>query len=276
MFRRLSLFLGLIFLSSSLLYGQSETLSAEDCGITALVTCAKMIGQDQLGIVTSPLRTTPKDLLWIVPFGVAMGLGLDYDAHAMRTLGVDPSRENKFKKVSDYGGLYGPAASAAIGYFLGAKTGNSQLRDTGVLAGEAMVDATIVDQAMKYAIDRERPNTGDGTGRFWPHGLKTWPDGGSMPSEHTMNVWAFAHVVAAQYDGWRTRLAVYSLATTVSASRVMARDHFPSDVVVGSTFGYLIGGFVVRHRSPEKRYFSLSTVNTANGRGLQLSYNFAR
>ena len=28
-----------------------------------------------------------------------------------------------------------------------------------------------------------------------------------------------------------------------------ARKHFPSDVLVGSTFGYLIGGYVVHHHA---------------------------
>ena len=67
----------------------------------------------------------------------------------------------------------------------------------------------------------------------------------------------------------------YSLATTVSASRVIARQHFPSDVVVGSVFGYLIGGYVVHRRSRESGYISLSSLATPNGRGFQLSYNFA-
>ncbi len=30
-----------------------------------------------------------------------------------------------------------------------------------------------------------------------------------------------------------------------------ARQHFPSDVLVGGTLGYLIGGYVVRHRAAE-------------------------
>jgi hypothetical protein len=32
---------------------------------------------------------------------------------------------------------------------------------------------------------------------------------------------------------------------------VTARQHFPSDVLVGGTFGYLIGGYVVRHHAAE-------------------------
>jgi len=96
-----------------------------------------------------------------------------------------------------------------------------------------------------------------------------------MPSGHSLTAWSMAHVVAARYPGWRVRLVAYGLATTVSASRVMARQHFPSDVVVGSTLGYLIGGYVVRKRGEPSKSFTFSMVDTPNGRGMQLSYNFS-
>jgi hypothetical protein len=43
--------------------------------------------------------------------------------------------------------------------------------------------------------------------------------------------------------------SAYGFATAISADCITARQHFPSDVVVGSTFGYLIGGYVVRRHS---------------------------
>jgi membrane-associated phospholipid phosphatase len=98
-----------------------------------------------------------------------------------------------------------------------------------------------------------------------------------MPSEHTMNVWAFAHVVAGQYDGIATKSLVYGVATTVSVSRVLARQHFPSDVLVGSTFGWLIGGYVLHHRSLERgSLLDLSTVETPLGSGVQVRVNLSR
>jgi membrane-associated phospholipid phosphatase len=211
-----------------------------------------------------------------VPFGVATGFAIDYDAHAIRSLGVHPSREDKFKKFSDYAGLYGPTAAPVIGYFVAAGTHNEYLKESSVLAGEATLDATIIAQALKYSTNRQDPLQGDGTGRFWPHGPGSWPDGQSMPSEHAMVAWSFARVVAGQYSGIGTKITVYSLATAVSVSRVLARQHFPSDVVVGSTFGYLIGDYVFRHRSREAVLFSFSPVNTLNGRGVQLNINLNR
>src|SRR5581483_12074673 len=109
------------------------------------------------------------------------------------------------------------------------------------------------------------------------HGTKTWPDGQSMPSNHSIIAWSFAHAVAARYPGWGTRLAVYGLASTVSVSRVLAREHFPSDVLVGSTFGYLIGGYVLHHRSQEHgTLLDLSTVETPLGSGVQVNVRLGR
>ena len=248
----------------------------DDCTLHSIKPCIVHVAQDQVGIITSPLRISGKDLLWIAPFGVATGLAIDYDAHAMRSLGSNPSREEKFKKFSDYVGLYGPTAAPVIGYLVAAGTHNDYLQESSVLAGEATLDALILNEGLKYAINRERPNQGDGTGRFWPHGTATWPDGQSMPSNHCMIAWSFARVIAGQYNGVGTKVVVYSLATAVSASRVLSREHFPSDVIVGSTFGYFIGDYVFRHRSRQASLFSLSAVNTFNGKGVQLDINLGR
>lgn len=253
----------------------AQSAPQQECLLSTLKICAIHVVQDEVGILASPARTRPKDLLWLVPFGVATGVALHYDAEAMSDLGVNPQRENHFETISNIGAFYLPLAASATGYFIGDVRHNDLLRETSVLSAESMADATILNQGLKYAIDRQDPTQGDGTGRFWPHGPSTWPDGQSMPSEHAMNAWAFAHAVALQYNGPATKAVVYSLATTVSISRVLARQHFPSDVVVGSVFGYLIGGYVVHRRSREAGYLSVSSVATPNGRGIQLSYNFA-
>ncbi len=67
-----------------------------------------------------------------------------------------------------------------------------------------------------------------------------------------MLVWSIASVIAHEYPGPLTQVAVYGLATAVSASRVMGKQHFPSDVIIGSAIGWLIGREVYRaHHDPE-------------------------
>jgi PAP2 superfamily len=267
-----------IVVAFSAISGSAQVSAPKDCRVSTLQICALHIAQDEVGIITAPFHLQASSLLWIAPFGVATGVAIDKDAEAMRALGVDLSREKEFRRVSDYGGIYGPSAAVFVGYIAGSATHNDHLKETAVLTGEAMVDSVILNKGLEYAINRQDPMQGDGTGRFWPHGVKTWPDGQSMPSDHSILAWSFAHVVASQYNGIGTQLLVYSLATTVSASRVIAREHFPSDVFVGSALGYIIGGYVVRRRSTESAWqrLSVSSLSTPNGRGLQVEYNLAR
>lgn len=247
------------------------------CDATHLQVCVRHVAQDEAGILLSPLRAPKGQLFWLLPFGAATGVAVHYDADAIQDLGVNPTREDHFNKLSDYAGLYAPFAAAGAGYAAGSVRGNDYLKETAVLSAEAMADAGILDEGLKYALDREYPQLDNARGGLWPHGPKDWPNTPSMPSEHAMNIWAFAHVVSGQYDGLATKALVYGAATTVSVSRVIARQHFPSDVLVGSTLGWLVGGYVLHHRSREHgSLFDVSAVQTPNGRGLELRFNLSR
>ncbi|MGA8528502.1 MAG: phosphatase PAP2 family protein [Acidobacteriaceae bacterium] len=247
------------------------------CRLSSLGVCLRDVVEDEKGIVLSPLRAPAGYLLWAVPWTIGTVVTTYYDTGMIQDLGVNPTREDHFDKVSTYGGLYLPYAAAGVGYFVGEKRQDKTMTDTAVLAAEAMADATILDQGLKYAIDRENPMLDNAQGRLWPQGISGWPNSPSMPSEHAMNVWSFAHVVAGQYNGIATKTIVYGLATTVSVSRVLARQHFPSDVIVGSTLGWLVGGYVLHHRSPEVgTLLDVSAVQTPLGRGIELRWNLRR
>lgn len=250
---------------------------APDCRLSSLQVCVRHVAQDEVDIVMSPVRAPASDLVWILPFGAATGLAAAYDTTAIRDLGVHPHREDDFNRFSDGLGLYVPFAAAGAGYFAGNITRDSYLTETAVLSAEAMADAGILDEGLKYAFDRENPMLDNARGDLWPQGVKGWPNSPSMPSEHAMNVWAFAHVVAGQYNGLATNMIVYGAATTVSVSRVLARQHFPSDVLVGSTLGWLVGGYVLHHRSREHGdLVDVSTVETPLGRGIGITLNLNR
>ncbi|MGA7884474.1 MAG: phosphatase PAP2 family protein [Acidobacteriaceae bacterium] len=269
-----ALFAGIL---AGTLTAAAQVPDAPQCRLSHLPVCVRHVVQDELGIVTSPLHATAPDLLWIVPFGAATGVAVHFDTQAIQDLGVHPNRESDFNKLSTWGGLYLPFGAAAAGYAAGSVRHNDYLTETAVLSAEAMADAGILDESLKYALDREGPQLDNARGGLWPHGPKDWPNSPSMPSEHAMNAWAFAHVVAGQYNGLATKAIVYGLAGAVSVSRVMARQHFPSDVVVGSTLGWLIGGYVLHHRSLEHgSLVDLSEVQTPLGSGLELRLNLSR
>ncbi|MEO6911243.1 MAG: phosphatase PAP2 family protein, partial [Edaphobacter sp.] len=60
--------------------------------------------------------------------------------------------------------------------------------------------------------------------------------------------WSIASVVGEEYPGWLPRATVYGLASAVSVSRIISEKHFPSDVLVSSVTGWLIGRYVYRTR----------------------------
>lgn len=196
----------------------------------------KHLVQDQVAIWTSPFRIKARDLKWVVPFaGITTGL-LVTD----RTAAHEASRVSSFNsaRFSDAG--LALAGGATVGfYLLGWRSGNRQLRETGVLGGEAMVDGLVVDEIFKYSFRRERPGEGTGTGKFFRGGVVN-----SFPSGHATLSFAFASVLAHEYNGWLSQTLAYGGATAISLARVTGGQHFPSDVFVGGTLGYLIGRHV--------------------------------
>ena len=229
--------------------------SPRTCGPRAPDQCLIILAKDQAGIWTSPLRIKKQDLAWLVPVAAASSVAFVFDKQTLETIGTsNPQRANAFRSISDITGIYVPLATVGTSIIAGAVRHDRHLEETGWLSGEAMLDATILSSTLKYGFNRDRPNQSDHNGEFWSDETPGYPSGLSFPSGHAMAAWAFAHVVADEYPGWKVKLAIYTLAATVSVSRVMARQHFPSDALLGSTMGYLVGGYVYNHHSSNSRH----------------------
>ncbi len=203
--------------------------------------------KDQAAIWTSPARMREKDFAVFVPLVLATAVAITTDHQVMSSRRLDnPSLNSQAEKAST-GLLGGFVAAPVIIYGLGELHHDDHATETGILGGEAMVDSLVVDEVMKAVTMRERPTLNGAKGRFFRTsvGLDS-----SFPSTHSMIAWSSAAVIASEYGGPMTQIAAYGLATGVSVSRVLARQHFPSDVLVGSAVGWLAGRYVYRkHRS---------------------------
>ena len=196
--------------------------------------------EDQKHIWTSPFRTRLSDAPWLVPLGgVTAGLFVT-DRQYSASLSQNAATLSHYKSVSDYGiaALIGGGAGL---YLFSYPAHNERWRETGFLAGEAALNSLVTVEALKYSLGRERPYQGDGGGRFFQGGT-------SFPSEHAAAAWSIAGVIAHEYDGTLPKLFAYGMASAVSYSRIRARQHYPSDVLVGSVLGYLISQSVYRRR----------------------------
>ena len=219
------------------------------CGITHLVRCVEDLGEDDKGIFTSPLHLKAQDAEWLAPLGAATGLAIAYDADAQQQLGVDTSRINTANNISWMGEFWVAGGESASIYFLGLGTKNPKLAETGRLAAEAILDSGTVTAALKISTNRERPTDGNGHGDFWTTPSTGWTWDSSFPSGHATASMAIARVVAGEYPHWYVVAPAYGFAETVSICRVLGRDHFPSDVLVGQTIGFLTGSYVLNHRA---------------------------
>jgi membrane-associated phospholipid phosphatase len=246
------------------------------CGPHHAGQCLKDLAKDQAGIWTSPLRLHSKDAIWLLPFAGATASALVYDADAQNQLGYSKTRIDVSSKISAFGSPWAALGEGAVIYLAGSLTHDDHLQETGRLSVEAVIDATIVVEGFKLATNRDRPNQGNGQGGFWPHGTSSYRLNSSFPSGHGAASWAMARVIASEYPKAWVRLVAYGFATAISVSRVTERQHFPSDALVGSTFGYLIGGYAVRHHAtgaalPSSSFAPIVDPNTRTY-GMQLSF----
>lgn len=219
------------------------------CGISHLVRCIQDLGEDDKGIFTSPLRTKPKDAYWLMPFAATTGLAFAYDTDAEQAAGVNANRADTANTISNFGSFYATGAEGAGLYFLGLAKKNPKLAETGRLAAEAVIDSGTVTLATKLVSNRQRPLEGNGHGDFWAGGISHWEWDSSFPSDHATASMALARVIVGEYPRWYVIVPAYGFAETISISRLLANQHFPSDIAVGQAIGFLTGTYVLNHRA---------------------------
>lgn len=210
--------------------------------------------KDQEAIWTSPIRLRPSNLAGPVVLVVATTVAITADHQVMSSSHLQDASLNSHADTASQGLLGAFVALPAGLYGLGRLRHSTQAEETGILGGEAMVDSLVVNEVMKVLAERERPTVDGAKGKFFQSSVGT---GSSFPSNHSILAWSSAAVLASEYPGRFNDLAIYGLATGVSITRVLARQHFPSDVLVGSAVGWMIGRYVFHHhqRSHDESYF---------------------
>ncbi len=193
----------------------------------------KNIIRDQRDIWTSPAHVRLGHADWLVPFGGLTAGFLVTDRDASLHLSNSPTTLKHYRDVSNYG-LAGMGGAVGGLYLWGKATHDAHKQETGILSGEAVANALLVTELLKYATGRERPGVDASRGKFWQ-------GGDSFPSGHAAMSWAAASVIAHEYPGLFTKILAYGAASAISISRVQGKRHFPADAFVGSGIGWLAG-----------------------------------
>jgi hypothetical protein len=210
--------------------------------------------KDQEAIWTSPIRLRSSNVAGPLVLVVATTVAITTDHQAMSSSRLQDTSLNSHADTASQG-LLGAFVAIPVGlYGLGRLGHRTQAEETGILGGEAMVDSLAVNEVMKAVAQRERPTVDSAKGKFFQSGVGK---GSSFPSNHSILAWSSAAVLASEYPGPLNDIAIYGLAAGVSATRVLARQHFPSDVLVGSAVGWMIGRYVFHHhqRSHDESHF---------------------
>lgn len=210
--------------------------------------------KDQEAIWTSPLHLRTSNIAGPLVLVLATTVAITTDHQVMSSARLNDASLNSHANTASNGLVGAFVALPAAFYGMGRLRHQTQPEETGILGGEAMVDSLAVNEVMKLVARRERPTIDGARGRFFQSGVG---NGSSFPSNHSILAWSSAAVIASEYPGRLTDIAVYGMATGVSVTRVLARQHFPSDVLVGSAVGWMIGRYVFRHhqRSRDLDYF---------------------
>jgi membrane-associated phospholipid phosphatase len=200
----------------------------------------KNILHDQKAIWTAPLHLRPRDARWLAPLGVGTAALIATDQQTGDAIAESDKPLKVSRAVSYPGSSYSVGAIAAAFYVFGRAKHNYRARETGLLGAEALIDSIIVASSLKAITQRTRPNGGQSRSDFF--------DGGSsFPSGHAIHAWTLATIIANEYhDHAAVQIAAYGIAGAVSVSRFTGRNHYLSDVLIGSALGYGIGRYVYR------------------------------
>ena len=199
--------------------------------------------EDQKGLYKAPFE--PHNFPWdgLVLGGTA--LFLVEDRKIENNL---PGGHYQFYQDTSNIAIGGLAATLAGVWLYGVKPEHRHARETGFLELETLTDTFLIYTPMQLIAGRQRPGEGNGHGDFFKHrAINT-----SFPGGHAMFTWAMATVVAHEYSRPWIQVLTYGAAFAVTTSRLLARDHWSSDMWVGSALGIGIAEHVFHaHCNPE-------------------------
>ena len=266
-------------------------------------TYLKSYWNSGLTVLAQPLHYDWKD--WTVFGGVAAAttLAFVYDDEIYDFVDGTFGNEkwNTASKCTDvFGEEYFILPTVALTYAVGAIGDDCRLKNMSLAALQSFVYAEIASAGLKVLTCRLRPSevnsqqsmvngqqsTANGqqstvngqqptvNSQTWLGPFKSFKST-SFPSGHAMRSFALATTVAGFYpDKKWVGIVSYSLATMTSLGRVVSKEHWASDVIVGAALGYFIGRGVVKFNEKIGNISSVEIQSIATNYGLGVVINF--
>jgi membrane-associated phospholipid phosphatase len=192
-------------------------------------------------IVKSPAKLSHlnrRDALYLLGFSGATAALIATDTRISNSITGESGDRRASRYASDI--LVGTAlGTSTIKYLVGCHERNRQRRDDAVREWEAMGFGLGSVTALKYIFRRQRPGPSS-NGDFFDSST-------SFPSGHSAIATSWAAVLGDEYPGHLWRYLALGGAGVTSFLRITAREHYPSDVLVGGMIGHLTGEYICRH-----------------------------
>lgn len=242
----------ILFLLTVVCNQQSSAQSSElkvqgsECEILLSKSYLKSYWHSGLTVLGQPLHYDWKD--WSVFGGIATAttLAFVYDDEIFNY--IDKTFTNsQSNTISQYSDIYGEelfiVPSIALTYGIGAIAKDTRLKNMSLATLQSFIFAEVASAGIKVLTCRERP---DANSQSWLGPFATF-ESTSFVSGHSTRAFALATTVAGFYPEKKwIGIVSYSLATATSLGRVISKEHWTSDVIVGAALGYFIGRGVVK------------------------------
>ena len=284
----------------SVVDSQSQSQS-QQCESLLSKSYLKSYWNSGLTVLAQPVHYDWKD--WTVFAGVAAATTLSfvYDDEIYNFIDgtfTDNGWNTASKCTDVFGEEYFILPSVALTYAIGAINKDCRLRNMSLAALQSFVYAEVASAGLKVLTCRMRPSEFNGHSRQSESAFssqsqsqsrqsesavssQTWLgpfkslESTSFPSGHAMRSFALATTVAGFYPEKKwVGIVTYSLATVTSVGRVVSKEHWASDVIVGAALGYFIGRGVVKFNERIGNISSVEIQPIATNYGLGVLVNF--
>ena len=280
-------------LSQSLSQSQSQS---QQCESLLSKSYLKSYWNSGLTVLAQPIHYDWKD--WTAFAGVAAvtTLAFVYDDEIYNFIDgtFADNRWNTVSKCTDvFGEEYFILPSVALTYAISAINKDCRLRNMSLAALQSFVYAEVASAGLKVLTCRMRPLEVNGqwstvngqqstvnsqqstvNSQTWLGPFKSF-ESTSFPSGHAMRSFALAATVAGFYPEKKwVGIVSYSLATVTSVGRVISKEHWASDVIVGAAIGYFIGRGVVKFNEKIGNISSVEIQPIATNYGVGILVNF--
>ena len=225
----------------------------------------KSYWHDSKSFIVSPAKWRAKQ--WI-GFGVVAGAGVlayTQDEKIQRYFVGHQSAtaDHLSKYVFEPYGRFAPVIIGGL-YLGGRLAKDNRLAGTSLTAAKAFIVSSVSAVIVKQLTHRHRPFQDDLPDHANWDGPFSNIEYNSFPSGHSTLAFSMATVYAMEYRStiWVPVLA-YTLATGTAVSRLYDNRHWASDVVIGSTLGFVTGRFMWKQsRKSNNRLVILPSAST--------------